>query len=316
MCSFQAALTPQTIATLISVLRSRTMPTRMVLIASLVFALAGCGDGSPAGGDGEQRHVVAAFYPLAFAAERIAGNTAQVRNLTPPGAEPHDFELSGRDVRSVADAELVLYLGGGFQPALERAIESTDANALDLLDGLELREAPGDEDPEENGRDPHVWLDPTLFAQIALRTGAKLGRQAQARELADELEQLDAELREGLSGCERRKLVTSHAAFGYLAARYGLEQVPITGLSPETEPTPADLGDVVEQVRAHGATTIFFETLVSPRLAETVAREVGASTAVLNPLEGLTERQADAGEDYFSIMRANLVALREALSCR
>jgi len=274
----------------------------MVITCALTLALAGCG-----GGAGSTPQVTAAFYPLAFAAERVGD--APVRNLTPPGVEPHDVELSGRDVQAVGDAELVLYLGGGFQPALEAAVESTGANAVDLLDGLELRAA-GDE------RDPHVWLDPLLYAELVERIGAELGQEERARELTAELEGLHEEVAAGLADCERREVVTSHAAFGYLTARYGLEQVAITGLSPEAEPTPGELRDIVAEVREHAATTIFFETLVSPRLAQTVAREVGASTAVLNPLEGLTDEQAAADEDYFTIMRANLAALREGLGCR
>nr|MBA3348883.1 zinc ABC transporter substrate-binding protein [Actinomycetota bacterium] len=215
---------------------------------------------------------------------------------------PHDLELSGRDAETIAQARLVLYLGGDFQPALEDAVEATDATALDLLRGSE--------------DDPHVWLDPTRYADLARRIGEALGDGKQSRKLVDELSALDAEFEEGLADCARREIVTSHAAFGHLAKRYDLEQVAITGISPEAEPTPGELRSVVAEVRESGATTIFFETLVSPRLAETVAREIGAETAVLNPLEGLTEEQAAAGEDYFSIMRANLAALREALGCR
>lgn len=263
----------------------------------LLGVLAGCG-----GSNAQGRTVVGAFYPLAFAAEEIGGPAIDVRNLTPPGVEPHDLELSGKDVRTIADAELVLYIGAGFQPALEDAIDSTSAPAVDLL-GLDRR-------------DPHVWLDPVRYAAIAERIGRELDRRPQADAFAARLRALDRELRGGLGRCERREIVTSHAAFGWLAKRYGLKQVAITGIAPEAEPTPRDLEEVVRQVRAVGATTVFFETLVSPRLAETVAREVGAKTAVLNPLEGLTDEQIAAGEDYFSVMRENLAALREALGCR
>jgi len=256
--------------------------------------------------------VVAAFYPLAFAVEQVGGDGISVRNLTPPGVEPHDFELSGSDIRSISGADLVLYFGGGFQPALEDAIDSASANAVNLLDAVETR-AGGE---EEHGVDPHVWLDPVRYAVIVERIGEELGRRPAAERFAATLRALDREFRRDLSGCERDEIVTSHAAFGYLARRYGLKQVAITGISPEAEPTPRDLEAVVRQVRVVGATTVFFETLVSPRLAETVAREVGARTAVLNPLEGLTEAQVGAGEDYVSVMRENLAALRRALGCR
>ena len=284
------------------------MKTRIVLTLIAAATLAGCGGGSSS----DDRTVVAAFYPLALAAEQIGGDGISVRNLTPPGVEPHDLELSGSDIRTIADADLVLYLGGGFQPALEDAIDSASAQGVNLLDAVETSE--GGE--AEDGVDPHVWLDPVRYAAIAERIGEELGRGPQAEPFVAKVEALDREFRRGLSRCERDEIVTSHAAFGYLASRYGLKQVAITGVSPEAEPTPRDLESVVRQVRAIGATTVFFETLVSPRLAETVAREVGARTAVLDPLEGLSEQEIAAGEDYVSVMRENLAALRKALGCR
>ncbi|MBA2331818.1 MAG: zinc ABC transporter substrate-binding protein [Actinobacteria bacterium] len=279
----------------------------------LGLALVSAGCGGADGVDAESgTTIVAAFYPLTYAAERVGGGSTRVRNLTPPGVEPHDLELSARDVRIIADADLVLYLGQGFQPALEDALDSADAPAVDLLEDLELLAGQA----ESEGRDPHVWLDPLRYAAIAERIAAELDRPDAASALNEDLRALDGEFRDGLADCERRELVTSHAAFGYLAERYDLEQVALSGLEPEAEPTPRELEQVVEEVREHDATTVFFETLVSPRLAETVAREVGARTATLNPLEGLTPAEAERGADYFSVMRANLVSLRKALECR
>jgi zinc transport system substrate-binding protein len=176
-----------------------------------------------------------------------------------------------------------------------------------------LLDTPGLEVLSNN--DPHVWLDPVRYAKVVDRIGQALGKQSAANDLKRRLMNLDSEFRAGLADCERNEIVTSHEAFAYLAERYGLEQVAITGLSPEAEPEPGKLQDVVNLVRARGVTTIYFETLVSPRIAETVARETGAKTAVLNPIEGLTEEQAANGEDYFSLMRMNLAALRAGLGC-
>ena len=287
------------------------MVTRIILTISAGVAIAGglaaCGGGSargePAGG--RRLEVVAGFYPLAYAAERIGGGRVHVRNLIPPGAEPHDFELSPRDVEAVRSADLVLYLGQGFQPALEDAVVSVGVRSADLLEGLPLR-----------GKDPHVWLDPLLYAQIVERIANELGRPQAAAGLLLELRALDDEYRRGLGSCERRAIVTSHEAFAYLADRYGLEQISVAGLSPEAEPAPKDLARVVEQVRESGGTTIFTEPLVSPRIADTVAREAGVETAVLNPIEGLTEDEIASGADYFSLMRENLAALRKGLACR
>ena len=249
---------------------------------------------------------MASFYPLAFAAEQVGGPGLNVENLTPPGAEPHDLELSPIDAAALRDARLVLLLGHGFQPQLEDAAGGGD-NVLRLLDTPGLDVLP-------NG-DPHVWLDPLRYAKIVMRIGEALGREQAAAQLVGRLRELDAEYRSGLADCARHEIVTSHEAFAYLAQRYGLEQIPITGLSPEAEPQPADLAHVVQLVEERGVTTIYYETLVSPRIAETVARETGATTAVLDPIEGLTKDEIAAGDDYFTRMRANLRALEEGLGC-
>ena len=288
-------------------------------VATLVAS--GCGSGEE---DGD-RPVVAAFYPLAYAVGQIAGDEVEVTNLTPPGAEPHDLELTARDVESLRDAALVVYAGEGFQATVEDALEERTGPSLDVLHGLGLRLSTGHDHEEEAGSateghedqelDPHVWLDPTRFATIVRRIATELGDPTGADDLVARLETLDRELRRGLAHCRRRELVTSHAAFGYLADRYGLEQIPLTGVSPESEPSPKELEELVHEVRETGATTVFFETLVSPELAETVARESGATTAVLDPIEGLSQDDLDAGADYFTVMRENLAALRKALGC-
>ena len=272
-------------------------------VLAAAVALTGCGNGG--GGSSSRPRVVAGFYPLAFAAREIGGRGVDVSDLTPPGSEPHDLELTPSKVRTIDEADVVLLLGHGFQPQVEDAAGSGQRVAY-LLDtpGLARRDD-----------DPHVWLDPVRFSRVVERIGALLHRPARARRLVERLQRLDGEYRRGLARCRRREIVTSHEAFGYLADRYGLRQVAITGLSPEAEPTPGKLARVLDAVRETGATTVFFETLVSPRLAETVARETGARTAVLDPVEGLTGAESDAGADYFSLMRRNLAALRAALGC-
>ena len=280
---------------------------RLILIlicGSLVVCAVGCGGGSAASPSKET--VVASFYPLAYAAEAVGNGGVDVENLTPAGAEPHDLEVSPQDVAAIREAALVLLLGDGFQPQLEDAA-GTGKEVLRLLDtpGLDLH-------PDG---DPHVWLDPLRYAKIVWRIGQALQRPDAAARLQARLRDLDGEYRTGLAHCARHEIVTSHEAFGYLAERYGLEQVAITGLSPEVEPEPAKLQQVVELVRERGVTTIYFETLVSPRIAETVARETGAKTAVLNPIEGLTKNEISQGENYFSLMRTNLRTLREGLGC-
>jgi zinc transport system substrate-binding protein len=277
---------------------------------AVALLVAGCGAASGAKG---KTPVVAAFYPLAFAAEQVGGARVDVHNLTPPGAEPHDIELTPGDVGRLQQADVVLYLSHGFQPAVEQAVASARGKRVDVLAGIGLRRGVGD---EAGKSDPHVWLDPVLFAQVVRRIGGVLGERARAGSLAHRVLALDREYRRGLAHCARREFVTSHAAFGYLAARYQLHQIPITGIDPESEPSPQRLRNLIRLVRREHVTTVFFERLVSPRLAETVARDAGAKAAVLDPIEGLTPSEQEHGETYLSLMRQNLQQLRSALGCR
>jgi zinc transport system substrate-binding protein len=258
------------------------------------------------GGGSDNRDTVAAsFYPLAFAARETGPSGLRVTNLTPPGAEPHDLEISAADVRTLREARVVLVLGHGFQPQIERAAGS-GPRVIELLDTPGLHRL--------GHNDPHVWLDPVRFARVAERIATAVG--GDARPLVARLRALDRQFKGGLARCAQREIVTGHEAFAYLAQRYGLRQVAITGLSPEAEPTPGELRHAIDEVRRTGATTVFTETLASPRIAETVARETGARTAVLNPVEGLTGSEQRHGEDYFTLMRRNLAALRAGLGCR
>jgi zinc transport system substrate-binding protein len=271
---------------------------RFAAVVFVFFALAGCAGSTNTGSS----RIVAAFYPLAWAAERIGGGGIDVVNLTPPGAEPHDVELSPRDVEAIRDADLVLYAGSGFQPAVEDAVRDRSGPSFDVLGGRD--------------DDPHVWLDPVRFADVVGDIGRALGRPERANELAAELRALDEDYRRGLERCARRTLVTAHAAFGHLAARYGLRQLSLTGRSPEAEPGPRELERLVDEVRDSGVTTVFAEPLVAEGLAKTVARESGAAVAILDPVEGLTHERIEAGDDYLSVMRENLATLRKALGCR
>jgi zinc transport system substrate-binding protein len=287
-----------------------------------------CGSDAPSAGD-DGIDVVAGFYPLQFVTERVGGDGVRVRALAKPGAEPHDLELNPGQVGQIADAELVVYLKS-FQPAVDEAVEQNAADrAFDVAQVQPLLDATAggyehegeDHDDEAGGKDPHLWLDPTRLSAIADKLAERLGQAdpdravqyaARAKALRTDLEALDKEFTTGLKTCQRREIVTSHTAFGYLAERYQLKQIGISGLTPEDEPAPQRLAAVAAEAREHAATTIFFETLVSPKVAETIAREVGATTAVLDPIEGQPDGH---GSDYFSVMRSNLAALRTALSC-
>jgi zinc transport system substrate-binding protein len=280
----------------------------------MIVAVLTAGCGSRTSGSAGKTTVVGSFYPLVYAAQQVGGSTVNVANLTPTGAEPHDLELTPQAVARIERADVVLYLGHGFQPAVSDAVHNASGKRVDALAGLPLAAAHHQE--EGLTADPHVWLDPLLFARIVTRIGSVLHRPRAARSLVAKLQRLDAEYKVGLAHCMHHDVVTSHAAFGYLARRYGLQQIAITGLAPESEPTPQQLAHVVEIVRTTHATTVFLEKLLSPRLADTVAREVGAKTAVLDPIEGLTSSEQARGATYLTLMHQNLAALRKALACR
>jgi zinc transport system substrate-binding protein len=291
---------------------------RHVVAAAAVVALLGaCGPPRPAG-NGRLR-VVASFYPLQFVAERVGGERVAVTNLVKPGAEPHDLELTPWQAVEVADADLVVYLSG-FQPAVDDAVDqSARDHALDVTKTIAT--LTGSVEGSGHGADPHMWQDPVRLAAIARATADRLAAldpssaaayHARAAAIGTQLTQLDQEFTAGLASCQRRTIVTSHAAFGYLADRYHLRQIAITGVTPEDEPTPKHLKQAVDLARSTGTTTIFFETLLTAKIAEAVATEVGAKAAVLDPIEGV---QAGSGADYFSLMRANLASLRTALGC-
>ena len=313
--------------------------TRPLLAIGVAVAavLAGCGSEDAGSSGSGALPVAASFYPLQWATQQIGGDLVDVTSLTPPGAEPHDLELTPKQVAGLSDAALVVY-ASGFQPAVDDAVAQTaSGTGFDVAPFADLTIAAtgeaGDEHAEEDhadeedaddhgAMDPHFWLDPVRFEQVVRAIGDRLAEvdpdhaadyAAGTDSLVDDLASLDEEFSTGLADCSQTHLVTSHTAFAYLADRYDLEQVGISGVNPDIEPDAATLKRISELVEEQGITTIYTETLASPALAETVARETGATTAVLDPVGGLTD--ASAGSDYLEIMRSNLSTLQEGQQC-
>ena len=295
----------------------------VLAVAVFVTAVSGV---EPAAASRSKVSVAASFYPVAFAAQKVGGTRVGVANLTPIGAEPHDLELNSAQLDRLLEAKVAFVLGNGFQPAVEKAADRRDGSTVDLLP--ELVDAKGKkvaEEGKEGGLDPHVWLDPVLMSQLVgevergiaaadPKGAATYEKNAQA--LQDQLAALDTRYRDRLTGCSRDLLVTSHDAFGYLATRYGLRQEGVAGLSPDAEPDPARLGELAQLARDQGVTTVFTEETVSPRIAQTLARDAGGlRTEVLSPLESLTKRERDDKADYFTLMDANLGKIATALGC-
>ena len=303
-----------------------------VTALALSTSLTGCGLIGDEGGGSEGVQVAAGFYALEYVAERIGGDQVEVTTLTEPGQDPHDVELSVSRTAEVAESDLVLHLGG-FQPVVDDAVEQVaEGTVVDAADTAELvatgseHDHEGDEHEEEEPageEDPHFWLDPQRLAAVGdAVTGALTETdpahaedyRANLQALRDDLASLDDDLRQGLADCERDVVVVSHDAFGYWAQRYGLDFHSIAGLSPDSEPSPSHLADLAGLVREEGVTTVFSERLASAELAETLSAELDLRTAVLDPVEGLSDETAD--EDYVSLMRQNLEELREANGCR
>ncbi|MFD4787642.1 metal ABC transporter substrate-binding protein [Streptomyces sp. NPDC058459] len=300
--------------------------------------LSACSGSSAASGNTDKFDVVASFYPMAFLAERIGGDHVHMTTLTSPGQEPHDLEISPRQIGGMERSDAVLYLKG-LQPSVDEAVEQSpvktkiDTAALTTLEqhGTEVGgHAAGHEDEHadhdhesENGKDPHIWLDPVRYAEVAQGVGRAFEKadpdhaadyKRNTVALVKQLDELDTEFKDGLAGSRSKVFITTHAAFGYLAERYGLTEEAISGLDPESEPSAARVKDLQRLARADGVSTVFYETLVSDKTAKTVAGDADLKTDVLDPIEGITKRSR--GTDYFAVQRANLKALQSALGIK
>ncbi len=268
--------------------------------------------------------VVASFYPLYFLAEQTSGDKANVFNMTPAGAEPHDYEPTPQDLIRIENSDLLILNGSGLETWASNITKNIGDKVSIIIAGENLTT----KEIEEEGKtivDPHIWLDPTLAQKMADKITQGLIKidpmnatyyQNNAITLKNKLANLDSLYKQGLRDCLKKDIITSHAAFGYLASAYGLNQVPISGLSPDAEPSPAELAQIAQFAKKHDVRYIFFESLASSKLSETIAREAGAKTLVLNPIEGLTDEEIAKGHDYFTEMESNLTNLQIALQCK
>lgn len=342
----------------------RLIPTTAVAgaVALGLTALSACSTSDAAdGSNGDKLKVTASFYPMQFLAEKIGGEHVAVTSLTKPGVEPHDLELTPRQIGSISESDYVLYLKG-IQPAVDDAIKQSgvkntvDAATLTTLEdhGSEVSghdhdhegeeehadehgdehgheeeaheehaEGDGHNHGEEGGADPHIWLDPVKYAEVAKGVGKSLEKadpdhaadyKKNTAALVAELGELNTAYETGLKNTATKTFITTHSAFGYLAERYGLTQQGIAGIDPEAEPSPARIQEIHTIAEKEKATTVFFETLASDKTAKTLAKDTGLKTGVLDPLEGITEKSQ--GADYIEVMKSNLTALQKALGAK
>ncbi|MER5225938.1 metal ABC transporter solute-binding protein, Zn/Mn family [Streptomyces flaveus] len=321
--------------------RSRINTAGTAALAATALAigtLSACSSDSKAAegeSGGGKLDVVASFYPLQFLAEEIGGDHVSVTSLTEPGQEPHDLEISAQQTAQLQEADTVLYLKG-LQPSVDEAVGQSevktkvDAATLTKLEDLgtedghehgEGEEPAGEE--EEHALDPHVWLDPVKYAEVAEGVGKALEKEdpdnaadykKNTADLVKKLDDLNTAYEDGLKNTKTKVFFTNHAAFGYLAQRYGLTMEAIAGLEPDSEPSAARVKELQQEAKADGVTTVFYETLVSDQTAKTLAADAGLKTDVLDPLEGITDKSK--GDDYFQVMQANLTALEKALGTK
>lgn len=338
--------------------KSRLVIKGLAIIGLLV--LVGCEaspnmpiDSSQTQGKEKKLQIVTSFYPLYEIAKQVGGDTVVVNNLVPPGAEPHDYEPTPRDIANMHQANLIIYNGAGLEPWVTKLKPDLEAKNIKLLDASLLfnnlvhsseaehhhegeehtdeEEEHIDEDhqsgQEESGEsyDPHFWLDPLRYAEVTFAVEKELAAlnssqaktfEANQASYNQQITELHQEFQQKLSACQQKSFVTTHAAFNYLAQRYGLEMIPITGVSPEAEPSLKTLTELSQLLKQKGVRYIFVETLVSPKVAEALAKEVGAQTLTLNPLEGLTQSEIDNGKSYITVMKDNLKNLQIALECK
>lgn len=271
----------------------------------------------------EKMPVVASFYPISFFSSEIGGYKTTVMNLTPAGVEPHDYEPSTKDLARLERSRVLVLNGGieGWADKVKTNLEAKQVTVITAGEGIISK------DIEEDGKktpDPHIWLDPVLAKEEARKIAEGFIQADPPNQsyyenslslLNDKFDQLHQKYQIGLNNCQKKDIITTHSAFAYLAARYGLNQVAISGLSPEAEPSLQQIADVTDFAKENDVKYIFFETLISPKLADTIASEVGAKTLVLDPLESLSEDDISTGKNYFTVMEDNLKNLQLALGC-
>jgi zinc transport system substrate-binding protein len=316
----------------------KTCKTTLSALTISLLVLTGCSNSQPTASESDKLQIVTSFYPMYDFAKNVGGEHAEVSTLIPAGVEPHDWEPTPKDIERIQQADVFIYNGGGFEHWVEQVLDSLKKDHILIIEaskGIELMEGekhdhddePHDEHKDEHGHDehpldPHVWLDPVL-AQTQVRTIAeglqkadpkhRDAYQRNADAFVSQLVALDRSFKSAVESAKNKEFVTQHAAFGYLAKRYGLTQLPISGLSPDQEPSTAQMKEIVAEAKAKNIRVIYFETLVSPKVAEVVAKEIGAETAILNPIEGLTEEERNRGESYLSLMQKNLEELKKTL---
>lgn len=311
---------------------SKLILVGLVLLLMSALILSGCGNakvntqssniGSSAD-SGKKLTVYTSFYPMYDLTKKIGGDKINLKNLVPAGTEPHDWEPTPSDMGNLEKADVLIYNGAGMESWMDKVLKSINNKKLVTVEASKGLKLLGNPDKNENSAyDPHVWLNPMLAKQemeaiknalVNADSANKEYYEKNFNENAFKLDQLDQDYKKTITGLSKKDIIVAHQAFSYLCSAYGLNQVAIEGLAADSEPSPARMAEIVNFAKEKQLKYIFFEELVSPKVAQTIAKETGATATVLSPLEGLSETDQKAGKDYFSVMRDNLEVLKKAL---
>ena len=311
--------------------------SRIITLLALSGLLVSCGDNQDSipAPKADRLTVAASFYPIAEIVQRVGGDDVQLLALTAPGVEPHDSELSAKQLDELSKSDIVFYIGGGFQPDLEKAIASLPKSTvvIDLLKSVDVIASEDDHSKEESDghnhgnsdTDPHVWLDPANMVKMSVVVSQEIAKaqtdltsslNERQTKYANELIEVGTLMDTTFASCERKELVSAHDAFTYFTKRANLIPVPISGVDPENEPSAKELEATAKIAQDRNVATVFFEEVLPKAFADTVAKTIGASVDSINAVETISQSDLDAGVTYSSIMKSNITKVATALGCK
>jgi len=300
----------------------------LIVLLTGLFILSSCQEQTPQAatqlGEKEKKIVVyTSFYPMYDFTKKIGGDKVEITNMVPAGIEPHEWEPAPKALASLSKAQIFIYNGAGMEAWVDKILNSLGNNQLVVVESSKgIKYLENKDEGEDLKYDPHTWLSPLNAKKQMENIRNALQKVDPANKdyyqknyqiNAQKLNQLQQEYTSSLARYKKRAIVVAHQAFGYLCSTYGLEQVAIVGLNAHSEPTPAKMSEIAQFAQDQQVKYIFFEELISPKVSEAIAKQVGAKTEMLNPLEGLSIEEMQAGKEYFAVMRDNLRKLEKAL---
>ncbi len=296
----------------------------LILVLLVFLCLFGCLDSSQNQPKNEKIMVVASFYPLYDFAKNVGGDRINVSIMIPAGVEPHEYEPSPSDIIQLTNANLFIYNGAGLEswaPKLLEGINNSDLIVVNTSKNISLIDS---QDNDVPGSDPHVWLSPVLAkiqvesiknALIEADPAGKSFYEQNTLTYLNKLDILDTNFRQVFATCKKKDILITHATLAYFCKEYGCNQVPVEGVNAEGEPSPAALAAIIDQAKAKNITTVFVESLINPKSAQTIANDIKGTVAVFNSVHGVTQEEEQNGKNYLSLMQENIKIIKNNLNC-